>query len=104
MPNYGFTVHSPCAVRVDDFSLSLGGQTHRPVATERVHEKSYTLLCLAGKPTRALDTLYDVIKSKSKRNNTSSERLIEQIMIKYLELCVDLKKSHVAKEGLFQVN
>ena len=23
-------------------------------------------------------------------------------MTKYLELCVDLKKSHVAKEGLFQ--
>ena len=23
-------------------------------------------------------------------------------MYKYLELCVDLKKSHVAKEGLFQ--
>ena len=25
-----------------------------------------------------------------------------QIMFRYLELCVDLKKSHVAKEGLFQ--
>ena len=23
-------------------------------------------------------------------------------MFKYLELCVDLKKSHIAKEGLFQ--
>ena len=54
-----------------------------------------------GKPTRALDTLYDVIKSK-KRNHNYSEKLIEQIMFKYLELCVDLKKSHVAKEGLFQ--
>jgi len=49
-----------------------------------------------------LDTLYDVIKSKSKRNNTSSEKLMEQIMYKYLELCVELKKSHHAKEGLFQ--
>ena len=55
----------------------------------------------SGKPTRALDTLYDVIKSK-KRNHSYSEKLIEQIMNKYLELCVDLKKSHVAKEGLFQ--
>merc|ERR1712226_1197325 len=54
-----------------------------------------------GKPTRALDTLYEVIKSK-KRNHNYSEKLIEQIMFKYLELCVDLKKSHVAKEGLFQ--
>ena len=48
-----------------------------------------------------MDTLYDVIKSK-KRNHQYSEKLIEQIMNKYLELCVDLKKSHVAKEGLFQ--
>ena len=55
----------------------------------------------SGKPTRALDTLYEVIKSK-KRNHSYSEKLIEQIMFKYLELCVDLKKSHVAKEGLFQ--
>ena len=58
-------------------------------------------LKFSGKPTRALDTLYDVIKSK-KRNHQYSEKLIEQIMNKYLELCVDLKKSHVAKEGLFQ--
>lgn len=54
-----------------------------------------------GKPVRALDTLYDVIKSK-KRHHNYSEKLIEQIMFKYLELCVDLKKSHIAKEGLFQ--
>jgi len=54
-----------------------------------------------GKPVRALDTLYDVIKSK-KRHHNFSEKLIEQIMFKYLELCVDLKKSHIAKEGLFQ--
>ena len=48
-----------------------------------------------------MDTLYDVIKSK-KRNHSVSEKLIEEIMNRYLELCVDLKKSHVAKEGLFQ--
>ena len=59
------------------------------------------LIFLAGKPSRALDTLYDVIKSK-KRNHNFSEKLIEEIMFRYLELCVDLKKSHVAKEGLFQ--
>ena len=56
---------------------------------------------MTGKPERALDTLYEVIKAK-RRNHTVSEKLIEQIMYKYLELCVDLKKSHVAKEGLFQ--
>lgn len=50
---------------------------------------------------RALDTLYDVIKSK-KRNHPYPEKLLEKIMFKYLELCVDLRKSHMAKEALFQ--
>ncbi|XP_040564646.1 eukaryotic translation initiation factor 3 subunit A [Lepeophtheirus salmonis] len=55
-----------------------------------------------GKDTRALDTLYDVIKSKKRNHNTFPEKLLEQIMFKYLDLCVELKKSHVAKEGLYQ--
>lgn len=54
-----------------------------------------------GKPTKALDTLYEVIKARRRYNNFS-EKLIEQIMFKYLELCVDLRKPHIAKEGLFQ--
>lgn len=54
-----------------------------------------------GKPSKALDTLYEVIKAK-KHKHTSPEKLIESIMKKYLELCVELKKSHVAKEGLYQ--
>ncbi|GAB6024924.1 Eukaryotic translation initiation factor 3 subunit A [Chamberlinius hualienensis] len=52
-----------------------------------------------GKKQRALDALYDVIKSKRHR---TWQKIHEPIMNKYLELCVDLKKSHVAKEGLFQ--
>lgn len=31
-----------------------------------------------------------------------TESVIEPIMFKYLYLCVELKKSHIAKEGLFQ--
>ena len=60
-----------------------------------------SVVTFSGKMSRALDTLYDVFKSK-KRYHTYSEKLIEQIMFKYLELCVDLRKSHIAKEGLFQ--
>jgi len=52
-----------------------------------------------GKPKQALDALYDVIKSKRHR---TWQKIHEPIMDKYLELCVDLKKSHVAKEGLYQ--
>uniref|UniRef100_A0A1B6CP13 Eukaryotic translation initiation factor 3 subunit A n=1 Tax=Clastoptera arizonana TaxID=38151 RepID=A0A1B6CP13_9HEMI len=54
-----------------------------------------------GKPARALDTLYEVFKNK-KWTYSWSESVLEPIMFKYLDLCVELKKSHIAKEGLFQ--
>lgn len=54
-----------------------------------------------GKPARALDTLQEVFRNK-KWTYTWSESVIEPIMFKYLDLCVELKKSHIAKEGLFQ--
>ena len=54
-----------------------------------------------GKPARALDTLYEVFRNK-KWAYSWSESVLEPIMFKYLDLCVELKKSHIAKEGLFQ--
>jgi len=62
--------------------------------------KKATEFIEVGKPTRALDTLYDVIKGKKHR--AFSEKVIEPIMLKYLELCVELRKPHTAKEGLYQ--
>ncbi|KAF9410890.1 hypothetical protein HW555_010177, partial [Spodoptera exigua] len=53
------------------------------------------------KPSRALDTLQEVFRNKKWAYNWS-ESVLEPIMFKYLELCVDLRKSHIAKEGLFQ--
>ncbi|XP_068180128.1 eukaryotic translation initiation factor 3 subunit A-like [Antennarius striatus] len=47
----------------------------------------------------ALDVLYDVIKSKKYRTWQKSN---ESTMLKFLELCVDLRKSQLAKEGLYQ--
>ncbi|XP_070541115.1 eukaryotic translation initiation factor 3 subunit A-like [Ptychodera flava] len=52
-----------------------------------------------GKKQPALDALYDVIKSKKHR---TWQKIHEPIMEKYLQLCVDLRKSHIAKEGLYQ--
>jgi translation initiation factor 3 subunit A len=49
-----------------------------------------------------LDALYDFIKSKRLRSSNYSEKVLEPIMLKYLTLCVELKRSHVAKEGLYQ--
>lgn len=54
-----------------------------------------------GKLARALDTLREVFKSKEWTYNWP-ECVLDPIMYKYLELCMELKKSHIAKEGLFQ--
>ncbi|KAI5611663.1 eukaryotic translation initiation factor 3 subunit A [Silurus asotus] len=52
-----------------------------------------------GKTQAALDVLYNVIKH---RNHQTWQKIPEPIMLKFLELCVDLRKSHLAKEGLYQ--
>ncbi|XP_071946958.1 eukaryotic translation initiation factor 3 subunit A-like isoform X2 [Antedon mediterranea] len=52
-----------------------------------------------GKKQPALDALYDVIKSKKHR---TWQKIHEPIMKMYLTLCVELRKSHTAKEGLYQ--
>lgn len=52
-----------------------------------------------GKRNSALETLCDAIRAKRHR---TWQRVHEEIMFKYLELAVDLRKSYVAKEGIFQ--
>lgn len=56
-------------------------------------------LIAVGKKDRALESLYDVIKSKKHR---TWQKIHIQIMDMYVQLCVELKKSHIAKEGLYQ--
>lgn len=52
-----------------------------------------------GKRNSALETLCDAIRAKRHR---SWQKVHEEIMFKYLELAVELRKSYVAKEGIFQ--
>ena len=52
-----------------------------------------------GKKQRALETLLEVVKSRRHRTWTKTH---EPLMEKLLELCVELKKSQVAKDGLHQ--
>lgn len=52
-----------------------------------------------GKKQDALDTLHDVIKARKHRTWT---KVHELIMAKHLDLCVELRKPHLAKDGLFQ--
>ncbi|CAI2348647.1 unnamed protein product [Caenorhabditis sp. 36 PRJEB53466] len=56
-------------------------------------------LIQVGKEADALDTLHDTIKARRHKQWTTVH---EQIMIKHMELCVDLKKQHLAKDALFQ--
>lgn len=52
-----------------------------------------------GKKTRALEILCDVLRSRKHR---AWKKEHEDIMMKYLELCVELRMSFVAKEGIYQ--
>lgn len=53
-----------------------------------------------GNKKNALDVLKEALNHRKWRNNWT--QTIEQIVIKHLELCVDLKKIHYAKDGLHQ--
>lgn len=52
-----------------------------------------------GKSLKALEILSDVLKSKKHR---VWQQKHEEIMYKFLELCISLQKSFAAKEGLYQ--
>lgn len=52
-----------------------------------------------GKKPEALEILCDVLKSRKHR---VWQKQHTEIMLKYLELCVELRKSYIAKEGIYQ--
>ncbi|CAF4576843.1 unnamed protein product [Rotaria sp. Silwood1] len=52
-----------------------------------------------GRKQRALETLFEVITSRRHRTWTKTH---EPLMEKFLDLCVELKKSQLAKDGLHQ--
>lgn len=78
-----------------------GGLTFSYIWSLSIIVISITEFIEVGKPARALDTLQEVFRNKKWAYNWS-ESVLEPIMFKYLDLCVELKKSHIAKEGLFQ--
>ena len=56
-------------------------------------------LIRVGQKQPALQALHDVITSKRHR---TWQKSLEQVMFKYVELCVDMRKGRFAKEGLIQ--
>nr|CAD2170560.1 unnamed protein product [Meloidogyne enterolobii] len=70
-------------------------QSQKPeAALQRAHE-----FISVGKQRDALQNLYDLIKG---RRQKQWSQIHEQIMLKYVELCVSLRNSTVAKDGLYQ--
>ncbi|CAK5078379.1 unnamed protein product [Meloidogyne enterolobii] len=66
-------------------------QSQKPeAALQRAHE-----FISVGKQRDALQSLHDLIKKQW-------SQIQEQIMLKYVELCVNLRNSTVAKDGLYQ--
>ena len=59
----------------------------------------FSELIEVGKKQRALEALLEVIKSRRHRTWTKTH---EPLMEKLLELCVELKQAHIAKDGLHQ--
>ncbi|KAG0230030.1 eukaryotic translation initiation factor 3 subunit A [Actinomortierella wolfii] len=57
-------------------------------------------LIAVGQHAAALQALHDVIVSKRSRSVALTS--LEPIMLKFVELCVDLRKGKIAKEGLHQ--
>jgi translation initiation factor 3 subunit A len=53
-----------------------------------------------GQSLAALNILHEHVTSKRSRN--SAITALEPVMILFVELCVDLKKGKLAKDGLYQ--
>ena len=54
-------------------------------------------LIQVGQKQAALQTLHDIVTSKRHR---TWQKVLETVMIKHLDLCVELKKGRVAKDAL----
>ena len=78
------------------FSLRSTPAHPRPHFTVFVSQEE---LINVGQPNAALQALHDVITSKRHR---TWQKVLEQIMFKYVELCIQLKKGRLAKDGLIQ--
>ncbi|KAI8053964.1 hypothetical protein BDF22DRAFT_682249 [Syncephalis plumigaleata] len=57
-------------------------------------------LIAVGQQNAALEVLYEVITSKRSRN--ASINVLEPVMHKFVELCVDQRKGKLIKDGLYQ--
>ena len=57
-------------------------------------------LIAVGQSNAALNILHEHVTSKRSRSSPISS--LEPVMLQFVELCVDLKKGKLAKDGLYQ--
>ena len=57
-------------------------------------------LIAVGQSSAALNVLYEHVTSK--RSRTSAIASLEPVMLLFVDLCVQLKKGKLAKDGLYQ--
>jgi eIF3a, PCI domain, TPR-like region len=57
-------------------------------------------LIAVGQNLAALQSLHEIITSK--RSKSASLQSLEPIMLRFVELCVSLRKGKLAKEGMYQ--
>ena len=62
-------------------------------------QRSQELIAVGQSPA-ALNILHEHVTSKRSRNSPITS--LEPVMIQFVELCVDLKKGKLAKDGLYQ--
>lgn len=72
-----------------------GGGVAKP---ENALKRSEELVAV-GQKQAAVQALHDVITSKRHR---TWQKTLEDIMFKYIDLCVDMKRGRYAKDGLIQ--
>ena len=70
------------------------------LVTPRLTPRFRPELIDVDKKASALETLHDVITSKRHRNNWTLTS--EQIILLFLELCVDMRRAKTARDGLYQ--
>ena len=66
---------------------------------ENVLKRAQELIAVDQSPA-ALNIIHEHVTSKRSRNSPISS--LEPVMILFVELCVDLKKGKLAKDGLYQ--
>ena len=100
-PVVATTLHSinSCAHRAASSPGTMGSRFRGGATFQKPENalKRAEELVIVGQRGAALQTLHDVITSKRHR---TWHKVLEQIMFRYIDLCVELKKGRYAKDGL----